>query len=98
MGRNNNNAGMHLIWRKRYAPYDDLAYYDHLVAKQRKFDKLNPHNVIEAQKDTEIVDESIYENQEVLAVENKHTNQKNIIRKMSKRKQIIFLRFHTERK
>ena len=31
MGYNNNHSGMHMIWHRRYAAYDDLKYYDELV-------------------------------------------------------------------
>lgn len=36
MGYNNNNAGMHMIWHKHYAPYDDLAYYDRLASEKNR--------------------------------------------------------------
>ena len=36
MGYNNNYAGMHMIWHKHYAPYDDLAYYDRLVSEKNR--------------------------------------------------------------
>lgn len=34
MGYNNNHAGMHMVWHRKYAPYDDLEYYDKLMAKK----------------------------------------------------------------
>lgn len=36
MGYNNHNAGMHFVWYRRYAAYDDLEYYDRLAEKKRK--------------------------------------------------------------
>lgn len=44
MGYNNNHAGMHMIWHRRYATYDDLAYYDRLAEEQRKKVKENEVN------------------------------------------------------
>lgn len=35
MAYDNNNAGMHMIWYRRYADYDDLDYYDRLAEKKR---------------------------------------------------------------
>ena len=35
MGYNNHHAGMHMIWSKRYAPYEDLSYYDKLAEEKR---------------------------------------------------------------
>ena len=36
MGYNNHNTGMHFVWYRRYAAYDDLEYYDRLAEKKRK--------------------------------------------------------------
>lgn len=36
MSYNQHNAGMHLIWHKRYALYEDLHYYDKLAEKANK--------------------------------------------------------------
>ena len=35
MGYNNHHAGMHMIWHRRYAAYDDLDYYDKLAEEKR---------------------------------------------------------------
>lgn len=46
MGYNNHHAGMHMIWHRRYAAYEDLTYYDKLAeeksirAKTEKEDKV----------------------------------------------------------
>ena len=40
MGYNNNNAGMHLMWHSHYGKYDDLEYYDRLIAEQEKEKRL----------------------------------------------------------
>ena len=39
MGYNNNNAGMHMIWHRRYGLYDDLEYYDRLAEKRVEDDE-----------------------------------------------------------
>lgn len=40
MGYNNNHAGMHLIWHRRYGMYDDLRYYDRLAEEENNRKKL----------------------------------------------------------
>ena len=37
MGRNNHHAGIHMMWYRRYAAYDDLEYYDKLAEKKQEF-------------------------------------------------------------
>lgn len=43
MGYNNNNAGMHMVWNRRYGEYDDLSYYDRYYTK-RAADKKEVQN------------------------------------------------------
>ena len=39
MGRDNNNAGMHLVRHSLYGAGEDLQYYDNLVAERHKKNK-----------------------------------------------------------
>lgn len=50
MGYNDHHAGMHMIWYRRYAAYEDLAYYDKLAEERCKREKMK-----EAKEKEEIV-------------------------------------------
>ena len=51
LGYNNNHAGMHMIWYRRYAAYDDLDYYDRLAEKKRSEKKtMVPHPTVSVTK------------------------------------------------
>lgn len=39
MSYNNNHAGMHLMWYRKYGSYDDLAHYDKLAERNAKQNK-----------------------------------------------------------
>lgn len=39
MSYNNNHAGMHLMWYRKYGNYDDLAHYDKLAERNAKQNK-----------------------------------------------------------
>lgn len=64
MGYNNHHAGMHMIWHRRYAAYDDLAYYDKLAEERRKIEmnKEEKKEKVEMTKQENVVQKPVKQN------------------------------------